>query len=372
MGITYTTVLTIDDNFDHRKATARDVRFGFLVHLPFRLRLGNLYHDSFLNQYGHFSLWLLNRIDLAPDKPATMQLPTDKSISDLCTEALVVQEDQVVSEEALELLRQSPPEAEIKSYPAATGEMLFHVMDFLNNFIIGYATATKQLFGGFPLRIFRTHDFFDFLRWQLTILGPQSETIDTAAARKIFDLKPDRELRDVGTLTGELYNLPDDSVTQIRRAIELHQDFPFYEITFEAKTKMVAGDYVGALLMAIAALEGVHAAYVHEVLTEKLPKEAEHSLVDDFLRQLGMKLCNQLTPYVFMEPHERPTGEIIAKTEKAINFRNEIAHSLRKRSGTYRARTRTNQELSDAYSAALTMFECYRSAFERLATEQRK
>jgi hypothetical protein len=56
--------------------------------------------------------------------------------------------------------------------------------------------------------------------------------------------------------------------------------------------------------------------------------------------------------------------------ETSPKFRNDIMHSLRNRRGTYRSRTRTNRELSDAYSAALRLYEVYRSAFERRATQE--
>jgi hypothetical protein len=248
---------------------------------------------------------------------------------------------------------------------------MFHAMEALNHFIIGYATATKQLLGGAPLRVFRTIDFFDFLRWNVTILGPRSEIITDETARMIFDLRPDREVRAIGSITGDIDDLPSDMLAQIHKAIDLHQDFIFYEYAFEAKSKMVAGDYVGALLMAVAALEGVHGAYVHQALVSKLPSDADSSLPDDFLRELGMTLCNRLTPYIFMEADERPGAELIGLAERAIRFRNEIMHSLRNRRGTYRTRTRTNRELSEAYSAVLKLYECYRSAFERHAYRER-
>lgn len=152
----------------------------------------------------------------------------------------------------------------------------------------------------------------------------------------IFDLRPDREVRAIGSITGDIDDLPTDVLAQIHKAIDLHQDFIFYEYSFEAKSKMVAGDYVGALLMAVAALEGVHAAYVHQAFASKLPPDADSSLPDDFLRELGMTLCNQLTPYILMEVDHRPSAVLIGQAERAIKFRNEIMHSLRNRRGMYR------------------------------------
>ena len=67
-----------------------------------------------------------------------------------------------------------------------------------------------------------------------------------------------------------------------------------------------------------------------------------------------------------MDPAERPPQELIDGAATAVKYRNEIMHALRNSSGGYRIRTRTNAELSDAYSAALKLFDYYRKALERL------
>jgi hypothetical protein len=112
-------------------------------------------------------------------------------------------------------------------------------------------------------------------------------------------------------------------------------------LAFEAKTKMVSGDYLGALLMAVAALEGVHGAFVNHSLGKLLPVDRsgdDKDLEELFIKELGFSLCNKLTPYLFMDASERPDKELIKKASLAIKYRNEVMHALRNDSGKYRIR----------------------------------
>jgi hypothetical protein len=132
---------------------------------------------------------------------------------------------------------------------------------------------------------------------------------------------------------------------------------------------MVSGDYIGALLLAVAALEGAHGAFVTSVLESKLPSGRtgdDKNLEDNFIKELGFSLCNKLTPYLFMDSTDRPTDETIQKAAIAVKYRNEIMHALRNSAGQYRIRTRTNVELTDAFSGAMTLYEFYRGTIDRL------
>jgi hypothetical protein len=163
-----------------------------------------------------------------------------------------------------------------------------------------------------------------------------------------------------------MYDLPADQLAEIQRAIQLQQDFLFYEFAFDAKAKKTAGDGVGALLMAVAAYETVHGAYVHRMLMDKLPPGSDPTIPGEYLREVGMTLSNKLTPYMFMAPEFRPDRVQVEQGERAISFRNEIMHGLRNKRGVYRRRMRTNQELSEAYKATLDLYDRYRAAFEAL------
>lgn len=242
-------------------------------------------------------------------------------------------------------------------------------MQALNAFTIGYHTATGELFGGQALQLMTVHDYMGSVTWEITLIGIPLTHWTTDNINELFDLKADKELRVGASLTGELVDLPPEKLQGIPQAIDRLNDFYFYELAFEAKAKMVSGDYIGALLLAVAALEGAHGAFVTSVLESKLPSGRtgdDKNLEDNFIKELGFSLCNKLTPYLFMDSPDRPTDETIQKAATAVKYRNEIMHALRNSAGQYRIRTRTNAELTDAYSAALKLYELYRGAVERL------
>ena len=93
--------------------------------------------------------------------------------------------------------------------------------------------------------------------WEVALVGiPPAHWTNDNIRSELFDLKAEKEFRAGISLTGELVDLPSEKLNGIPDAINRLNDFYFYELAFEAKAKMVSGDYIGALLLAVAALEG--------------------------------------------------------------------------------------------------------------------
>jgi hypothetical protein len=365
MPITYSTIL-YPESYDLANARADDLRFGFVVSLPYRLRVGAWYRQEISARGKQFTLWLLNRVAVSEDEPSGFEAIGDKGVvSDLWTEALLVLSDTDVSEESMTALRLSAQDGGELRHPRPEAER-FAAMEAINHFVIGYATATNQLYGGSRLRLFYPLEFSQYLRWELALVSPAGAQIEDSYARSLFDLEPDVRIGVGESLLGDLDDLPAYQLAEIKQTITRHRDFLFYEFAFDAKTKKTAGDSVGALLMAVAAYETVHGAFVARMLMDRLPPHSDPSIPGEYLRQLGMDLCNKLTPYMFIAPDRRPDPVLINRGEQAIHFRNEIMHGLRNRRGVYRRRLRTNEQLSGAYRAAIELYDFYRAAFESL------
>ncbi|MFG0332976.1 MAG: hypothetical protein ACF8TS_06390 [Maioricimonas sp. JB049] len=363
MGLIHSTCL-VAEGFDVANTSKENVRFAYSVDLPFRIRLGAQYQRRFAVRGRVVDVYLRNDVSISREQDLHEFLSRNRSISDLFTRAVVVVANPNFSEKLLHELRAATIKAENLEYPRGTSER-FTAQEALNHFVIAYSTATRQLFGGAPLRVLRTYEFSDFLRWEVTIIGPPDALSDDDISH-VFELKPEREFVVDGSLTGELFDLPKDAHSHLDDALQRHRDFVFYEYAFEAKEKMVAGDSIGALLMAVAALEGAHGAFVSEALTQRLPDGVDPELPEDFIRALGMSLCNQLTPFLLMDEAQRPSLELVRGAATGLKYRNEVMHALRNRRGEYRTRLRSNAELCEAYSAVLKLYEVYREAFEEI------
>lgn len=239
--------------------------------------------------------------------------------SDLWTRAFVIVSEPNVSPEALDAVRNwTPKEGET---PAVTADgSTFAAMEALNNFIVAYASGAKQLFGGQPLRLLTTNDLVDLDRWDITIFCEPNEELSDEDCLEAFNIKADRQFISSGRITGHLDDLPvEETRISIDEHLSLQESFIHHELAFEAKSKMVSGDYIGALLLAVAALEGAHAAFVQQELGQRLP-EAESDLPEEFIRELGMSLCNRLTPYLLMSEQERPNHDLIKQAAMVLKL----------------------------------------------------
>jgi hypothetical protein len=305
MPVTYTKIL-YPESYDLTETRASDVQFGFVVELPFRLRVGTWYSHEITARGKRFTIWLLNRVAVSDEHASGFEaLKPGGTASDLWTEALLVLHDTDFAEEAVASLRVSAREGREPEYLRPEAER-FDAMEALNHFVVGYATATGQLYGGSRLRLLQPLEFHHYLRWDLTLILPDGTAIGEDYARSLFDLQPTVTVVTGESILGDLDDLPPAQLAAVGRAIQRHQDHLFYEFAFDAKAKKTAGDNVGALLMAVAAYETVHGAYVHRLVMERLPAGSSQRLSGDYLRELGMMLCNKLTPYLLMPPDARP------------------------------------------------------------------
>lgn len=362
MGIIFSDYV-IAEGFNLKSITDENIRFAYVIRLPFRLRVGRFYRASLAFRKHSFEISLRNRIVSPPNIPIEKVISSVESYDELWTDALVVIQNPKLDERAIERVRNWDPEE--GNFPLLAIGHEFEAMQALNHFIIAYATTTKNVFGGTPLRLFRSPEFFDFRKVGITIIGPAEEALTDEDITNILNWRPNIKMRSLGAIQGDLHDFQVEDLAAIEKAMALQKDFIFFEAAFEAKSKIIIGDYVGALLMSVVALEGVQAALVQHELGLRLSHSKDKQLPDEFLKELGLSLCNRLTPYLFMTAEERPSPELIQECAIGIKFRNEIMHALKNRAGEYRLRTRTNKEISEAYSAVLKVYDCYVSALKK-------
>ncbi|MFC1718605.1 hypothetical protein ACFL6S_33430 [Candidatus Poribacteria bacterium] len=328
----------VAEGFDFANINKEDIRFGHILNLPFRIRLGKLYRHQFMFRDKPFEIVLYNKY-LMPQGTDIRQLARDKKSSDaLWTQALIIVKHPKISIDCLN---------NIRNYFSKEGQApfiiksVFPAIEALNYFLVAYATCAELIFGGRPLYLLRAKEvIIDSPLLEIVILYPSKEELTDDTCLKAFDVKFS------GTIYGDspttIYgDLDDLQVDEIRVLIDEHlrsqQSLIHHKLVFEAKSKMINEDYNGALLLAVSALEAVHSAFVQQEFRLRLPKY-DNKLVNDFIRELGMSLCNKITPYLLMEQDERPEPELIKQVGHGLTIRNEIMHSLKNNKGEYRIR----------------------------------
>ena len=362
-----------------------NIQSAFVVRLPFRLRIGGFYRHCLKFAGEHFEIVLRNLI-LLPETASPHKLPDElpelvkkSSLAEINTDAIVVVKNPRVNEDVLNKLnKQSLDRDAIVSH---LGDGILKAIGALNRFIIAYATVAKSLMGvSGPLRLLQTEpsagimDINLYIHWNIAILWPIGRAFPDKVFHDMFKLMPPHEPPGMIVVRPPISDLTNAELTNIDKILSLQEESFYLELAFEAKSKYLHGDPKGGLLMAVAALEGAHAALVQQELISRLSQNGKknlskhlRSLPDEYLIRLGMSNCIHLTPYLMMDEAEMPPGLLIEKCCTGITIRNEIMHAKTNRQGQPKIRTRSSKDISDAYSAILKMYEYYIVAIEKRA-----
>jgi len=163
-----------------------------------------------------------------------------------------------------------------------------------------------------------------------------------------------------GPLTGDLSDLPRETLEKLPVYLKRFREHAFYELGFKAKSEMATREPIVALVLLCAGLEGVHAAYLRMCLEKPLapyPKDREE-LINNLLREQGIYTMIRLTIYVFMPEPLRPPDDILQKCLEGIRIRNDIIHAKRTKKG-YKLRDHTFNKLNEAYSGIFKVYCCF-------------
>jgi hypothetical protein len=280
-----------------------------------------------------------------------------------CSQALIILSRPQIKDEELKSIQEASRQSD-KQMGGLTSNV-FQAIKSLNAFLVAYHSATGQLFGGKHLYKFSDLHFLESLRWELTILCPEDHHFEDKELLEICDLKPEKEIRLLEQLTGQLDDLlPEVTISRLGDSISHYADYLFYEIAFEAKVRMIERDFIGALLLSVVALEGAHAAFLRSSLKQKLPTDKADQLIENLLRDAGLYNLYQVTPFLLMDDQERPSIDQLEACGRGITMRNEFMHA-RVKGGQYKIRNRTPSDILNAYSSVFQVYQSYVSALEK-------
>jgi hypothetical protein len=351
---------------------------AFILTLPFRLRVGRFFT---VHAGDSFDVVLRNPLDIPKGtsqdevNKLTWKGRSFRPRDEFYTEALILDKkpklpDTFRNEFAL-MFANAQGEAKLPN----TEPRYFDALTRLNDVIVGYHHATNDLFGGSPLERLTSVVFFERLRYLHTIACPESHLMNQQELTEVFDARGDREFRSIPGMftTSNLDDAPQNTLEKVQDYVGLHQRFLYYQFVLDAKSRMVEGDSVSAILFAVVALEGVHSAILQISLKEQLKqsvaneqdrqKRAE-ATANRLLMDVGLSESLELTCSLFLSPEDQPPTEELQKCKIGITIRNEIMHALAKK-GQYRLRNRTDAQISEAYSAVLKMYRHFAGLVER-------
>lgn len=348
--------IIVDSAVDLPTAELANVAAAAVLRLPFRFRVAGLFKQRVAIR-GRDLLLVARNTLAVPDKEAE-ESPEfhGRLFQSFASDLLVVVPTPKVSVEHIGLIRNLREEDGYAGAPRLFGGHYQDALDAINRLVVAYVLATKEFFGGRPLRAFGFEEFFRALRWELTLVMPDPSSMADDALVELLDIKAEREWRMGDQLSGNYFDLPVSAYSDIEWYLADQDIHLHHELAVEARAKMIGGDHVGGLLLAVASLESVHAAFVLGRLTDILPADRRPApLTETFLRELGLTNALELTSQLFLPDTRRPNETLLARAIKGVTYRNEIMHALRSKSGQYHSRNRLASDLTDATVALLDL-----------------
>jgi hypothetical protein len=335
------------DNLDPTKPGATEVLFCCVVNLPFRLRVGNSY--AFPNSDNEdFKLYFRNpyKIPQAGVETDKLQEEADKqkTYNFFCTKVLIV-------------LKKKPN--------------IDRAIKVLNDFIIAYSIVCKSI-GSF-LEEVNTLNHMEFSKaqeWEIHYHRPKGSILTDLEVEKLLNHKPRMTCSGITIIPLRKFtDLSTQVLDKLPAAFTRHQNYVFYEFAFYARVRIDSEDYIGALLMACIALEGVCGTFRKQVRENGLStneRKKERNLKKLKKVSRGSQFYERIktTCSIFMKTEERPPDNLLAKCEKAIGIRDDIMHATYSK-GVYTLRKYQVSELLDAYKVMTETYKYFKEALEK-------
>ena len=360
-------------DFDRANLVEEQIRVAYISKLPYRLRVGTFKRYPIK---GNTEVILNNTLDFPKEATEEQQIEYMQQQEKHHTNLLVLTPPTKVSnQEILELRREDEMLASslgmlvpgIYSDRGNTSAMFMNTEPeiaaiFKHLMSVYYHTTRLKS----TLNELRNYDHYHW-HYQILITCPSNHVFNREEIDKLFSLCSLSLLTASGGVIPDLHDFDDAVLDALGGLLSSKPNFMFYQFALEAHSRFLGGDRLIGLLMLMIAYEGANAAFVHTVLEKRMartPKKV-HNAVDDYLRNVGLTQLNRMTPYLLMDPFERPSDIEIEGCHVAIETRNAIMHAKSSHLGDYKVNQFTDVKLWEDYQSVKIVYEKYVAAIER-------
>lgn len=360
------TARRIADGFDRQNLALQNIRDAYVLRLPFRLRVGKM-RRFVINVDGPVEIWCRNTISIPKD---TQWYAKWARISPerFNTEVLLLVKRRQISPDDLEELKKDEPHL-VSLTPPRIFEPYAILTEFLNAYRkVGFGSPVwrvpDEVYG--VVEPITLRQFDEYNRALFAILSEEDYALTNTDISQMFRWKTEPGVFRNHWIHA-LHDLPDDLLSHLPSEVEKHQKYVFYEFASIAWSRKLARDLVFALIMAVTALEGAHAAFVRVTLKERAGEGEQKRpvLTNHFLRNLDLQSSFQMTCHLLMETSEKPSTGAIEGCAKAVEIRNAIMHTLADSNGQYGTRKYTESDLDSAFRAVMEVYSRFVAALER-------
>lgn len=343
--------------------TLEHVRTATIVRLPFHLCTGSIFQivdpDNELLQ-----IWLRNKLSIPHDVDIHEALSTRTSPDNYFTDALIINSQPEIRPGEFEAIR--------TGRTSAIGFASLHNPGFrlLNEIIAAHQMVRLGPYitgiGALWPRMLTERDVFERILVEVVLLADTDLTIEKDVILRLFESIDQLSFELGGSGTGDIRDYSTEQIAALELAVRKVRNHAFYELKTHAIAAMLSGDSIVAIVLACAALEGAHGAFMRLALRDEIPGEDSkfNKFMNGLLREQGFYSLVQLSVRLLMKIEERPSDDELERCLNGVTIRNAVMHASIKGTGKYKIRELSLSEVNDGYRGIMAVYRSFEAAVE--------
>jgi hypothetical protein len=328
---------------------------SFFCRLPFRLRLGS---RSVFEIKGKVSARIVvtNSVDIPNDEVQRELLGHPPQVRpEFASDVLITLEPIKLKKKVKATIKDALEDSKY-SEAIANLDVLHFMEDLLkplNTLVVSYRILFGQEIEWNRVRSVLRKDISAGKTYKLHVFKRQH---DSENFQQIEDSIADATPASPIPLTsgGNMHNISAENMAKLHHKLNHETQYAYYSMALKAQDYKQQTDYINALLYYVIAFENAHAELVEHVSETKAGCKEARKWAQNLLQRAGISAMTRLTPYLIMEPENRPSNDTIEDVIRAIEIRNELAHAKRDKDRNLKIEAHNSNKLLPLIEAVIT------------------
>jgi hypothetical protein len=352
------------DELNKDSLTIAHIRTATIVRLPFHLCTGSIFQvvDP---ENDCFQVWLRNKLSIPHNADIQEQLNIlhQSHHDEFFTDALIINNQPELRPGEFEAIRADNASAIGSPSLRNPGFKLINEISTAHH-MVRLGPYISGINASWP-RLLTEHEIIERILVEIVLLADPNRTIDKNMVLILFADIDQLPFEIGGSSIGDFKDYSREQLESLRLAIRKVRNHAFYELKTNAISAMLVGDSIVAIVLACAALEGAHGAFVRLTLRDKFPGDKDfNKFINGLLRDHGFYSLVQFSIRVLMKTEERPSDDELKRCLNGITIRNAIMHAGIKGTGKYKIREFSRNEINSGYSGIMKVYKCFEVAVE--------
>lgn len=329
---------------------------SFFCRLPFRLRLGSRAVFE-IRGVAPARIAVINSVDIANAEVERKLLGNPPHVRpEFASDVLITLKPVKLKEDVKESIARA---LEHSDYSKASANL--NVLDVptddwlrsLNTLVVSYRVLFGQNIQWNRVRRVLRKDISGGQTYNLHVFKRQDDADDfQQIEHSIADATPVSPVPFM--LGGHMHDILAKNIAKLQHKLSYETQYAFYSMALQAQDYIQQTDYLNALLYSVIAFENAHAELVEHVAETKAGNVKAREWAQNLLREAGISAMVRLTPFLFMDPKDRPSDKTIDDVVRAIGIRNELAHAKRDKNRNLKVQIHRSESLLPLIKALIT------------------